>query len=481
MAKLNLVKSESEAESKEDGKTPTKNFTNEVIEGLPIPTSGRCEYKDVKVPGLYVRVTKNEIKTFTYKGRPKGARRTERITIGRYPVVKAPEARNIAMGYAGQHALGNNIAEASRHLRQEMTLTELFDKYYDHISTTTSDPEGTKSIWELYLKAKWGTRQLSDISANEIDKWHKDLPKLVLKRREEKAAAIKAVREAKEREVAARRLIRKHGPVALPKNEKKSSATERITGKSVANRAIELMRAIYNFALVPKRKYFVGQNPAESFEPYEETERERFIHPDEMHNFLQSLYEEPIEAARDAILIALITGQRRANVLAMRWEDVNLDRGEWCIPAEVMKSKKPHVAPLVDLAVQVLRTRLESRTSEWVFPSPIGPDGKPKSESGHIEDIRHAWTRIRNRAGLQDVVFHDLRRTNASWQIICGAEITIVGKSLAHGSLASTRIYARLTMAPVRHSAQTAANAMFSTTANTKMEDVHYGVKRLAN
>ena len=481
MAELNLVESESGVESEVAGKTPTINFTNKVIDGLPIPQLGRVDYKDTKVTGLYLRVTKNEIKTFSYKGRPKGSTRTERLTIGRYPTVKAEEARAIAKSYGGQQAIGNRVAEASRHLRQEMTLAELFDKYYDHISTTTSDPEGTKSIWELYLKAKWGTRQLSDISANEIDKWHKDLPKLVLKRREEKAAAIKAVREAKEREVAARRLIRKHGPVALIKNEKKSSATERITGKSVANRAIELMRAIYNFALVPKRKYFVGQNPAESFEPYEETERERFIHPDEMHNFLRSLYEEPIEAARDAILIALITGQRRANVLAMRWEDINLDRGEWCIPAEVMKSKKPHVAPLVDLAVQILRTRLESRTSEWVFASPIGADGKPKSKTGHIVDIRAAWKRIRNRAGLQDVVFHDLRRTNASWQIICGGEITIVGKSLAHSSLASTRIYARLTMAPVRHSIQTATHAMFGTTGETKMEDVHYGTKRLAN
>ena len=74
-----------------------------------------------------------------------------------------------------------------------------------------------------------------------------------------------------------------------------------------------------------------------------------------------------------------------------------------------------------------------------------------------------------------------LVRTCIERQIICGGEITIVGKSLAHSSLASTRIYARLTMAPVRHSIQTATHAMFGTTGETKMEDVHYGTKRLAN
>ena len=57
------------------------------------------------------------------------------------------------------------------------------------------------------------------------------------------------------------------------------------------------------------------------------------------------------------------------------------------------------------------------------------------------------------------VTLHDLRRTLGSWQAKTGASLSIIGKSLNHKNVATTAIYARLDLDPVRESVNTAEAA----------------------
>jgi len=57
---------------------------------------------------------------------------------------------------------------------------------------------------------------------------------------------------------------------------------------------------------------------------------------------------------------------------------------------------------------------------------------------------------------------HDLRRTMGSWQAINGESLTVIGKSLGHKNVATTAIYARLHLDPVRASMEKATEAMFA-------------------
>jgi integrase len=61
------------------------------------------------------------------------------------------------------------------------------------------------------------------------------------------------------------------------------------------------------------------------------------------------------------------------------------------------------------------------------------------------------------------VRLHDLRRTLGSWQTMTGASSTVVGKILGHKSQASTVVYARMNLDPVRDSIKTAVEAMLAT------------------
>lgn len=66
------------------------------------------------------------------------------------------------------------------------------------------------------------------------------------------------------------------------------------------------------------------------------------------------------------------------------------------------------------------------------------------------------------RAGIENLRLHDLRRTLGSYQAIAGASLYTIGKSLGHKSQASTAIYAQLTYVPIKESLQHGTDKMMS-------------------
>ena len=157
---------------------------------------------------------------------------------------------------------------------------------------------------------------------------------------------------------------------------------------------------------------------------------------------------------RDFFMLAILTGVRRGNLQAMRWDELDLERGIWRIP--LTKSGEPQSVYLHPEAVAILERRREMvGDSEYVFPAAHG-------KSGHLTSQYKAWKRICERAGLQNLRPHDLRRTLGSWQAATGASLPVIGKSLGHRSQEATAVYARLDLDPVRVSVNRAVEAMLA-------------------
>lgn len=66
---------------------------------------------------------------------------------------------------------------------------------------------------------------------------------------------------------------------------------------------------------------------------------------------------------------------------------------------------------------------------------------------------------------MNDVTIHDLRRTLGSWLAADGAGLPLIGKALGHSNPASTAIYARLNLDPVRVMLEKNAQLMFGPVA----------------
>ena len=91
---------------------------------------------------------------------------------------------------------------------------------------------------------------------------------------------------------------------------------------------------------------------------------------------------------------AVQTAMRRGEILALRWEQVNWTQRTAYIADS--KTGVPRTIPLLDCALAVLQRLQPELASGAVFPM-------------SMEALKQAWERARNRAGLGDLHFHDLR------------------------------------------------------------------------
>ncbi len=128
-------------------------------------------------------------------------------------------------------------------------------------------------------------------------------------------------------------------------------------------------------------------------------------------------------------ILTLETGMRKGEVLSLHWSQVSLGRREITIPAEKSKSKRPRVIPLSKLAVQVLSA--QPRDCEMVFHKL----GLPLSRY-------FVWFQTaREKVGLNDVRFHDLRHTFATQFVQRGGRQEILQRILGHSKITETSRY----------------------------------------
>lgn len=450
-------------EKRQRAPAPRLNFTIKSIEALPPAPKdskgGRVEYRDTVAPGLVLRVTTTGVKTFSYVGRAKGALKAERSTIGRFPIIKPEQARTKAWELAGEQATGESVTRAARERRAGMTVDGLKEKYVKKLHVEKA--RGVKDFEELYARhigPRFGKMRLSDVEREQVKEWHQEIPALIMKRRNDAAAERARKREQLRAQVLERQLRttgRKHGPDPKERPAASPTSTVVVTGQGAANNALSALRALFNYAIT--EKYHQGDNPAAKHTRYPSEQRERFLLPGEAGKFFDALMEEENPTARDCIVMKVLTGARRRNTHKMRWDEIDWVDHVWRIPDT--KNGTSQTVPLVPEAIELLRQREASKSNScpWVFPA-----SRSDSKYGHIGNIKSAWKRVMLRSGLTNLRQHDLRRTLGSWQARNGATLLLIGKSLNHKHPASTAIYARLDMDPVRASVTQATDSLLT-------------------
>jgi len=372
-------------------------FTNDRLMKLPVPEKGRVYHYDEKVPGLCICVTHAASRTFYYYKKVDG--QPQRVRLGKFPDVPISAARDAAKEMVGEVAKGRDPAAERRTRRESPTLQALFDHWWEtHSKPHKKTWEDDKRIFDKYL-GKYKSRRLAKITKADVQRWHTALGD-------------------------------ENGPYQ-------------------ANRVRALLSAMFGVAADLGHD---GTNPCNGVKKFREESRERFLQPDEMRVFFETLKtEEPLW--RDFFLMLLFTGARRGNVAKMAWSEIDIDRAVWYLPGAQMKGGVSVAVVLPEPAVEVLMARREADPDgQWVFPS--------KVTDGPIEDPRKAWARIRKASGLTDLRMHDLRRSLGSWQAALGTSLTVIGKSLGHRDHKATAVYARLQLDPVREAVGNAVTAM---------------------
>lgn len=226
------------------------------------------------------------------------------------------------------------------------------------------------------------------------------------------------------------------------------------SGPYAANDTLAFLSSLYRYA---ERFDYSGRNPCRNIDRFSEQDRERYLQPEEFPRWHAAVMGLSVPESRDFFLLALWTGVRRESVLAMRWDQIDLDAKLWRLPREQNKGKQDLIIYLSEEAIAILKQRRSHVKSEWVLPSRNG------SKSGHYADPKAAWAQVLKVSGLSDLRIHDLRRTLGSWMAEGGTSLHIIGQTLGHKSLQSTRIYARLGSGAIRNAVNAASAAMKKT------------------
>ena len=227
--------------------------------------------------------------------------------------------------------------------------------------------------------------------------------------------------------------------------------------------AIDL-RAAYNYAR--KMGTFTGDNPASGLVLFANVERERFLLPEEAARFFAALRQAENENFRDFVMLAVLTGKRKNEILRLRWEHVDLAGRMLNLPRENMKNGKPDLAVLDAAAMEILERRKKAAEARhdrscWVFSA--------DTPCGHYSSPEKAFRGLLSQANIPDFRIHDLRRTLGSYMAANGESLHMIASALGQSSTAATHIYARVP-SPAKRAAVSGAVAAISRMAELRRD-----------
>jgi integrase len=362
-----------------------QKLSDRLVKALPAPERGNRIVYDAEVKGFGARITAAGSIAFVlnYRRRSDGLER--RYTIGSFPDWSVAAAREKAREFKRDIDGGGDPIGEHRAERAAPTVAGLSDRFLvEHVAKQRPHTQAEyRAIVRNDVLPALGRMKVSAVEFEHVERLH-----------------------------------------------------ARITARApiLANRALAVVSKMFSLAIKWKLRV---DNPAKGVERNREHQRRRYLKPDELARLTAALAADQNQDTADIFRLALLTGARRGELLAMRWDDLDLGGGTWSKPPSSTKQNKPHEVPLSAPARTLLATRLAKRddASLWVFPR---RDGK------HRSDLKYVWKRVCSRAGIAGLRIHDLRHSFASGLVSGGASLPLVGSLLGHSTPGTTLRYAHL-------------------------------------
>lgn len=389
------------------------------------PRAVRYTIFDDVVPGFGLRVFSSGRKSWIFEYRPnEGGRRApkKRLTIGRVGDLTPDKARRFADQLRAAVKTGKDPQGDRSQQREALRVLDLANAFLrDHVSAKRRP--STKAHYQDVLMRlvlpKLARRKAKDVTRSELARLHLECRRTPFQ----------------------------------------------------ANRMLAIVGSMYSFGarqgLVPE-----GVNPARGIERFREEPRERLLSMDELERLGNSIRQAetsgipwtidpskknkhvPKSGQRTvlgihstaALRLLIFTGARLREVLHLRWEHVDFERGLLLLPESKTGRKTivlnaPALAVLADLP----------RVGAYVI---AGNSAGAKNERPR-SDLKRPWSLVSRDAKLDGFRLHDLRHNFAAFGASGGMGLPLIGKLLGHAQPQTTARYAHLHVDPLRTAANT--------------------------
>jgi integrase len=239
------------------------------------------------------------------------------------------------------------------------------------------------------------------------------------------AAEVVPRKRSADREVYLLRVILRHAIAQL--------SLHRLTATEIAkyrDHRLSLVKAdtvrrelaIVRHCLVVARNewgFALPTNPVQQVKlPRAGNPRERRVNPGELEKLLAACETSRCRWLSSVIQLAVETGMRRSELLAMRWEDVNLEART--VRLRDTKNGLPRTVPLSTVALNVIKDTPRCGTTVFGISA---------------NALRLAWERLKRRAGVSGLRFHDLRHEAVSRFFEKGLNVPEVAMISGHRDL----------------------------------------------
>jgi integrase len=138
------------------------------------------------------------------------------------------------------------------------------------------------------------------------------------------------------------------------------------------------------------------------------------------------------------VIAALHTGFRASELLSLTWEDVDFRRRVITVRAAYAKNGESRSVPMNAVLTETLHM-VRMNASVVIGPVFCSRNGTP------YRSFRMAFERAIRQAGIEGLVFHDLRHSFASRLVMSGIDLPTVQVLMGHKEISMTLRYTHLT------------------------------------
>jgi integrase len=332
-------------------------LTKQTIEDLAIP-AGKAEMFvwDEAMPCFGLRIRAGGKRTWVVQYRL--GKKQRRVTIGTVERLDPDQARKRAKTALAKVHLGTDaqVEKSEARAQASVTFASVAQDYLKRYAAPRLKPSTYRDT-ERYLRVHW-----KEIARTPIQK---------ITRADVAAGVAKIAQES---------------------------------GGVAANRARTALGSLFAWAIAEGR---VDSSPvAGTRKAVEEKTRDRVL----AENELKLIWEVAGEGDYgDIVRLLILTGQRREEVAAMAWDELDFEGEAWRIGQGRTKNSRPHDVPLTKPVMRILRARERREGRDLVFGR-AGPfSGWSKAKAALDKRVANS-----NREPLASWTLHDIRRTVAT-------------------------------------------------------------------
>jgi integrase len=300
-------------------------------------------------------------------------------TLGDFGELTVDQARRLAQDRLAEVRAGHDPQAERQERRREITVAELANRYLDHVRHRKRSWDDDQQRLRDHILPELGHKKISE-TLSQIERLH---------------ASIKDAR---------------------------SPAT--------ANRCAALLKHMFNLAV---KWRLLPASPAFGLSLFREPPpRDIVLTPEQCRRLLTACEADENPYAAALFKLALLTGRRVGELLALRWSEVDLERRVLTLPQT--KAGERQFVHLNEPALNAISCIPKIAGNPFVIAGE--KVGKP------LNFYRRAWLRILKRAAIAFFPVHGLRHNFASMLVAEGIPLETVGHLLGHKHSVTTRKYA---------------------------------------